>query len=83
MRDAETPAAQVAGPVEVAVAGHHGMYDASGADVVRALRPRAWIVQGWHAAHPSTDALKRMLSQRRAKVFHVAVACISAALRST
>ena len=40
------------------------MYDASGADVVRALRLRAWIVQGWHAAHPSTDALERMLSQR-------------------
>lgn len=63
-RDVETPAAQAAGPVDVAVAAHHGMFDATGADVVRALRPRAWIVQGWHAAHPSPDALERMLSQR-------------------
>lgn len=63
-RDVETPAAQAAGPVDVAVAAHHGMFDATGPEVVRALRPRAWIIQGWHAAHPSTDALERMLSPR-------------------
>jgi glyoxylase-like metal-dependent hydrolase (beta-lactamase superfamily II) len=63
-RDVETPAAQVAGPVDVAVAAHHGMFDATGPVVVRALKPRAWIVQGWHAAHPSPDALERMFSQR-------------------
>ncbi len=63
-RDVETPAATVAGPADVAVAAHHGMFDATGADVARALRPRAWIIQGWHAAHPSPDALERMLSQR-------------------
>ena len=63
-RDIETPAAQAAGPVDVAVAAHHGMFDATGAGVVRALRPRAWIIQGWHTAHPSTDALERMLSRR-------------------
>lgn len=63
-RDVETPAAQAAGPVDVAVAAHHGMFDATGADVVRALKPRAWIIPAWHVAHPSTDALERMLSQR-------------------
>lgn len=63
-RDVETPAAQAAGQVDVAVAAHHGMFDATGAGVVRALQPRAWIVQAWHVAHPSTDALERMLSQR-------------------
>lgn len=63
-RDVLTPAARAAGPVDVAVAAHHGMFDATGADVVRALRPRAWIIQGWHTAHPSTDALERMLSRR-------------------
>lgn len=62
--DVETPAAQAAGPVDVAVAAHHGMFDATGAGVVRALKPRAWIIPGWHAAHPSTDALERMFSQR-------------------
>lgn len=63
-RDVETAAAQAAGPVDVAVAAHHGMFDATSANVVRALRPRAWIIAGWHVAHPSTDALERMLSQR-------------------
>jgi beta-lactamase superfamily II metal-dependent hydrolase len=63
-RDVETTAARAAGPVEVAVAAHHGMYDATGPEVVRALSPRAWIVQGWHAAHPSPDALERMFSRR-------------------
>ncbi len=63
-RDVETLAAQAAGQVDVAVAAHHGMFDATGADVVRALKPRAWVIPGWHAAHPSTDALERMLSQR-------------------
>lgn len=63
-RDVETRAARAAGQVDVAVAAHHGMFDATGADVVRALQPRAWIIQAWHAAHPSTDALERMLSPR-------------------
>ena len=63
-RDAETPAARAAGPVEVAVAPHHGMFDATGADMVRALRPRTWVIQGWHAVHPSISTLERMFSQR-------------------
>lgn len=63
-RDVETSAAEAAGQVDVAVAAHHGMFDATGAKVVRALKPRAWIIQAWHTAHPSTDALERMLSQR-------------------
>ncbi|WP_454761079.1 ComEC/Rec2 family competence protein [Caulobacter segnis] len=63
-RDVETPAAQTAGPVDVAVAAHHGMFDATGADVVRALKPRAWIIPAWHVAHPSSDVLERMLSPR-------------------
>ena len=63
-RDVETLAAQAAGPVDVAVAAHHGMYDATGAGVVRALRPRAWIIPAWHVAHPSPDVLARMLNTR-------------------
>ncbi|NGM50882.1 MBL fold metallo-hydrolase [Caulobacter sp. 602-2] len=63
-RDVETPAAQVAGQVDVAVAAHHGMFDATGPDVVRALKPRAWIIPSWHVAHPSSDVLERILSQR-------------------
>ncbi len=63
-RDVETFAARAAGPVDVAVAAHHGMFDATGADVVRALRPRAWVIPAWHVAHPSPDALERMLNPR-------------------
>ena len=63
-RDVETPTAEAAGQVEVAVAAHHGMFDATGADVVRALCPRTWVILGWHAAHPSLSTLERMFSQR-------------------
>jgi len=58
-RDVETPAAQATGPVEVAVAPHHGMFDATGADAVRALRPRVWVILAWRAAHPNMATLER------------------------
>lgn len=63
-RDVETPAARAAGPVEVAVASHHGMFDAAGPAAVRALQPRTWVIQGWHAAHPAMSTLERLFSQR-------------------
>lgn len=63
-RDVESAAAQASGRVEAAVAPHHGMFDATGADAVRALRPRTWVIQAWHAAHPSITTLERMLSRR-------------------
>ena len=61
-RDVETPAARAAGPVEVAVANHHGYFDAVGEEAVRALRPRAWIVPVWHLTHLNIGVLERMLS---------------------
>jgi beta-lactamase superfamily II metal-dependent hydrolase len=61
-RDAESAAAAVCGPVDVAVAPHHGMFDAVGADMARSLRPRAWIIQAWHAAHPGMLQLERMFN---------------------
>lgn len=63
-RDVESSAARVAGPVDVAVAAHHGLFDASGADVVRALRPRVWMIDAWHVSHPSITTLERLFSQR-------------------
>ncbi len=63
-RDIETAAARAAGPVEVAVADHHGYFDAVGPEFVRALRPRVFVVPAWYVAHPATLALRRMLSQR-------------------
>lgn len=63
-RDILTAAARAAGKVDVATADHHGLYDAVSADVVRALRPRAWVIQAWHISHPSMLPLEHMLSER-------------------
>ncbi|HEY0945017.1 MAG TPA: MBL fold metallo-hydrolase [Opitutaceae bacterium] len=63
-RDVETPAARSAGPVEVAVANHHAYFDAVGADSVRALQPRVWVVPAWHITHLNIAVLERMLSER-------------------
>ena len=63
-RDVETPAAQAAGHVDVAAVDHHGYYDAGGAGFVRALRPRVFVLQAWHATHPALSTLDRLYSTR-------------------
>lgn len=62
-RDIETPVAEAVGPVEVAVANHHGYYDAVGPAFVRSLRPKVFILPTWHISHPDTMQLERMLNQ--------------------
>lgn len=61
-RDMESAAALAAGPVEVAVSPHHGMFDATGARAVAALRPQVWIISCWHALHPSPSVLDRLFN---------------------
>jgi hypothetical protein len=61
-RDIETPAAKAAGPVSVATCDHHGYFDACGPEFVRALRPRVWILQTWHASHPALSVLASLYS---------------------
>jgi glyoxylase-like metal-dependent hydrolase (beta-lactamase superfamily II) len=63
-QDVLGPAAHAAGPVTVATADHHGMFDGLDADVVRTLRPRAWVIPSWHIAHPDMLQLERMFSER-------------------
>lgn len=63
-RDIETSVAQVAGPVNVAVANHHGYVNAVGAAFVRHLQPQAFVVMGWDSAHPTIPTLDNMLSKR-------------------
>lgn len=63
-RDVLGPAARAAGRVSVATADHHGMFDGLNAEVVRSLRPRAWVIQAWHLAHPDMLQMERMLSER-------------------
>ncbi|NYF80858.1 ComEC/Rec2 family competence protein [Granulicella arctica] len=60
--DIESPVARVAGPVDVAVANHHGWRDACGPEWVSALRPRVFVIHAWHASHPTMAALDNMLS---------------------
>ena len=62
-RNIETAAAQVAGPVDVALASHHGYIDSTAPAVVKSLRPRAFIIHAWDSAHPTMPALNNMLSE--------------------
>jgi hypothetical protein len=61
-RDIETPVANSAGPVSVAVANHHGYFDACGPAMVRALRPRAWVLPTWHVSHPAMNVMANIFS---------------------
>jgi beta-lactamase superfamily II metal-dependent hydrolase len=62
--DALTPAALAAGLVDVAVAPHHGLFDASSSEMVKALAARVWIISAWHASHPSITTLERLFNPR-------------------
>ena len=61
--DLETPVAQASGKVQVAVANHHGFKDACGVEWVRALQPKAFVINAWDSAHPTMTSLDNMLSQ--------------------
>lgn len=62
--DALTPAARVCGPVDAAVAPHHGLFDASGSGAIAALAAKVWIISAWHASHPSASTLERLFEPR-------------------
>lgn len=59
--DIETPAARACGPVDVAVANHHGYFDAVGPEADRLLNPQAYIIPAWHISHPGQTQMQRML----------------------
>ena len=61
-RDIETVVAKAVGPVNVAVANHHGYVNGMGPDAVSILRPQAFIVFAWDSAHPTISPLFNMLS---------------------
>jgi hypothetical protein len=60
--DIESPVAALAGPVTVAVANHHGYFDACGPAMVRSLQPRVWVLPTWHVSHPDLGVLAEMFS---------------------
>jgi hypothetical protein len=61
-KDIETAAGKVAGPVSVSTCNHHGYFDATGPGFVRAVRPKVWILQSWHASHPAISVLANLYS---------------------
>jgi hypothetical protein len=62
--DIETPVAEAAGAVSVAVANHHGYFDACGPAAVRALQPRVWVLPTWHVSHPDMGVLSSLFSEQ-------------------
>jgi hypothetical protein len=60
--DIESVVAKAAGPVEVAVADHHGWVDACGPEWVQALRAKVYVINAWDSAHPTMTSLNNMLS---------------------
>ena len=62
-RDSESPAAEVCGPVSVAVSNHHGYFNANGDRYVRALQPQVFILPTWDSAHPTVNVLNTLYSK--------------------
>src|SRR6266702_2339946 len=58
--DTETPVVRACGRVEVAVADHHGYFDACGPAFFQALNAQAYIVPSWDIGHPGSAQMQRM-----------------------
>jgi hypothetical protein len=59
--DIESPVARAAGRTEVAVADHHGYFDACGPAFVKALDAQAYIIPSWDIGHPGSAQMQRMM----------------------
>ena len=59
--DVEAPVVHAAGRTEVAVADHHGYFDACGPAFTNTLDAQAYIVLGWDIGHPGSAQMERML----------------------
>lgn len=62
-RDSESAAAEVCGKVSVAVANHHGYFNANGDRYVRALQPQVFTIAAWDSAHPTVNVLNTLFSK--------------------
>jgi hypothetical protein len=52
----------LAGPVSLAVANHHGYFNANGDRFVRALQPQVFVIPTWDSAHPTVNVLNTLYS---------------------
>jgi hypothetical protein len=62
-RDSESAAAEACGRVSVAVANHHGYFNANGDRYVRALQPQVFVIPAWDSAHPTVNVLNTLFSK--------------------
>jgi beta-lactamase superfamily II metal-dependent hydrolase len=62
-RDTESAAAEACGRVSVAVANHHGYFNANGDRFVRALQPKVFVIPTWDSAHPTVNVLNTLYSK--------------------
>jgi len=63
-RDIETVVGKACGKVSVSTVNHHGYFDATGPDFVRAVQPQVWMLQSWHASHPAMSVLANLYSEK-------------------
>ena len=59
--DIETPVVRAAGRTEVAVADHHGYFDACGPAFTNTLDAQVYIIPAWDIGHPGSAQMQRML----------------------
>jgi hypothetical protein len=59
--DIETPVVRAAGRTEVALADHHGYFDACGPAFTNTLDAQAYIIPAWDIGHPGSAQMQRML----------------------
>lgn len=68
--DMESPVARAAGRTEVAVANHHGYFDACGPTFTNTLDAQAYIIPAWDIGHPGSAQMQRMLGAWEGKATH-------------
>lgn len=68
--DIESLVVRVAGRTEVAVADHHGYFDACGPNFVKDLDAQAYIIPVWDIGHPGTAQMQRMTGNWDGKATH-------------
>ena len=68
--DLETAVVRVAGRTEVAVADHHGYFDACGPEFVRQLDAQAYVIPVWDLGHPGTAQMQRLTGNWNGKATH-------------
>jgi hypothetical protein len=68
--DIESPTVRAAGRTEVALADHHGYFDACGPNFTNTLDAQVYIIPSWDIGHPGSAQMQRMLGAWDTKATH-------------